>query len=227
MIKFGVIFPGCAAGILFCACLAAHAAFDDLGAGARAAGMGNAFAALADDAFGFYYNPAGLGHVRQGQLASEYGKLWVGLSDRSDLSRSFVAAAVPVFSSKRVEVAAVSASTAAAQSVESSTGSKKTEFKTVTTHVGTICAAWQSFSLQGYYQESAYYVGFGRSRGKKRRVKLQFRCGTAIQYLATFFHRRFGQRFESAGHGFKFRRSHSRHGKGGAWLAAERHKVGR
>ncbi|OGS24917.1 MAG: hypothetical protein A2314_08955 [Elusimicrobia bacterium RIFOXYB2_FULL_50_12] len=145
--------------------LAAYAAFDDLGAGARSAGMGNAFTALADDAFGFYYNPAGLGHVRQGQIASEYGKLWVGLSDRSDLSRSFVAGVVPIFSSKRVEVA-VAVSTSAPESVELSTGSQKTEFKTVSTHVGTVCAAWQSFALQGYYQESAYYVGFGKSHGK-------------------------------------------------------------
>jgi len=40
--------------------------------GGRAAGMGGAFTALADDGSAPYYNPGGLTFVRRSQLASAY-----------------------------------------------------------------------------------------------------------------------------------------------------------
>ena len=45
------------------------AQFLKLGAGARAAGMGDAFVAVADDATGAYWNPAGLGQIQSPEIA--------------------------------------------------------------------------------------------------------------------------------------------------------------
>jgi long-subunit fatty acid transport protein len=73
---------------LLCALLAAapaRAAYEDLGIGARAPGMGNAFTALADDVHAVHYNPAGLSHLDRGQLSTSYSKLYMGLSDGSNL----------------------------------------------------------------------------------------------------------------------------------------------
>jgi len=45
--------------VVFSLAQQSSADFDDLGAGARAIGLGGAYCAIADDPFGFYYNPAG------------------------------------------------------------------------------------------------------------------------------------------------------------------------
>ena len=50
-------------------------AFLRMGVGARAAGMGNAFTALADDGSAIYWNPAGLGFHTQSQLCGMYSQL--------------------------------------------------------------------------------------------------------------------------------------------------------
>ena len=73
-----------------------NAAYTDLGAGARATGMGNAFVAIADDVYSVYYNPAGLPLLTQPELASAYTKHMIGLSDNSNLSTSFVGYAQPI-----------------------------------------------------------------------------------------------------------------------------------
>jgi nucleoid-associated protein YgaU len=83
---------------------ALYADFDDLGAGARAIGMGNAFTALADDVFGMYYNPAGLGLVKTGQVGADLGKLYVGLDDGSNLLTGFGAIAIPLQKTQFKEV---------------------------------------------------------------------------------------------------------------------------
>ncbi len=44
------------------------ATFLKIGAGARAAGMGDAFCSLADDAYAMYWNPAGLGYIKGSQF---------------------------------------------------------------------------------------------------------------------------------------------------------------
>lgn len=69
----------------------AHAAYEDVGVGARVTGMGNAFTALADDVYAVYYNPAGLGMLDRPQLATTYSRLLTGLSDNSNLQNSFIA----------------------------------------------------------------------------------------------------------------------------------------
>ncbi len=50
-------------------------AFNDVLPGARAMGMGNAYAAIADDAFGMYYNPAGTANTPFVQAAGSLGRL--------------------------------------------------------------------------------------------------------------------------------------------------------
>ena len=73
-----------------------RAAFDDLGAGARAPGLGDAFTALADDVYAIHYNPAGLAQLERPQLGAAYSKLYVGLSDGSDIGSSQLAYAHPL-----------------------------------------------------------------------------------------------------------------------------------
>lgn len=74
----------------------AFAAFDDLGAGGRAPGMGDAVTAIADDVYATHYNPAGLGQLERLQVGLAYSKLYMGLSDGSDLSLNQLALAKPL-----------------------------------------------------------------------------------------------------------------------------------
>jgi len=66
------------------------AQFEDLGVGARGIGMGNAFIGLADDGYSIYYNPAGLQRVGWKELVLDYGKLYLGHEDDSNLGQSIL-----------------------------------------------------------------------------------------------------------------------------------------
>lgn len=79
----------------------ARAAFEETGAGARAPGMGDAFTALADDAYAIHYNPAGLAQMERPQFAASYAKLYAGLSDGSDIGLSQLAYAHPLSRGRR------------------------------------------------------------------------------------------------------------------------------
>ncbi|MDO8806740.1 MAG: type IX secretion system membrane protein PorP/SprF [Elusimicrobiota bacterium] len=83
-----------AALLLFAA--PAYAAFEDLGAGARGPGMGNAFTAVADDVYAIYYNPAGLALLERPELAASHTQHLVGLSDGSGLNTSFIGYVQPL-----------------------------------------------------------------------------------------------------------------------------------
>ncbi|MBI3566028.1 MAG: type IX secretion system membrane protein PorP/SprF, partial [Elusimicrobia bacterium] len=74
----------------------ARAAFEDLGAGARGPGLGDAVTALADDAYATHYNPAGLAQLERPQFSAAYSRLYVGLSDGSDLGASDLVYAHPL-----------------------------------------------------------------------------------------------------------------------------------
>lgn len=74
----------------------ALAAFTELGAGARAPGMGDAFTAVADDVYAVHYNPAGLSLLERPELGSSYTRLLLGLEDKSALSTSFIGYAHPL-----------------------------------------------------------------------------------------------------------------------------------
>ena len=142
--------------------------YDDLGEGARAIGMGNAFSAICDDPFGMYYNPAGLGYINQAQLGADYGKLWMGLSDNSDLSSSYAAYILPVFVTKRIENSSLGAlnlstGTPSVDVSSNTAGGKRSRFDTKVYKWGTFGLGYQNFALSDHYQESAYYLSFGRS----------------------------------------------------------------
>ena len=66
--------------------------FLEIGAGARAVGMGGAFTAIADDPTAFYWNPCGLGDVKGLKFSGMYADLWGGLASYSIAG---IAAAVP------------------------------------------------------------------------------------------------------------------------------------
>lgn len=85
LLIIGVIQPG-----------ALWAAYEDLGTSARVTAMGNAYTAVADDAYAIYYNPAGLATLERPEVASTYSKLLTGLSDNSNLQNSFVGYAQPI-----------------------------------------------------------------------------------------------------------------------------------
>ena len=68
-----------------------YASFEQLPTGARQAGLGDAFTALADDVYAAYYNPAGLAQLRRSEFTAYYAKLFSGLTDGSSIGRSFIA----------------------------------------------------------------------------------------------------------------------------------------
>jgi hypothetical protein len=71
------------------------ASFDEVGAGARAAGMADAQTALADDANAAVHNPAGLVQIVQPQLTAEFGEYARGLTDGSKLGSTYLGYAYP------------------------------------------------------------------------------------------------------------------------------------
>lgn len=74
----------------------ARAAYEEIGIGPRVTGLGNAYTAVADDAYAIHYNPAGLANLSRPELATSYSKLLTGLSDSSNLQNSFLAYASPI-----------------------------------------------------------------------------------------------------------------------------------
>ena len=71
------------------------ASFEELPTGARQAGLGDAFTAVADDIYSAYYNPAGLAQLNRSEFTAYYSKLYAGLSDGSNIGRSYVAYGQP------------------------------------------------------------------------------------------------------------------------------------
>lgn len=78
----------------------AYAAFEDLGFGARAPGMGDAFTGVADDISSIYYNPAGLSSLERPKALASHSILYTGLSDGSNLGLSAAAFTVPLASGR-------------------------------------------------------------------------------------------------------------------------------
>jgi len=69
--------------------------FDYLGVGARPAALGNCYTAFSDDAYGIYYNPGAIAFAKDPQLSTEFGQLWTGLTDGSNLSNGYLGAIYP------------------------------------------------------------------------------------------------------------------------------------
>ncbi len=85
---------------VFGAAGAAFAAFEDLGFGARAPGMGDAFTGVADDVSTAYYNPAGLSNLERPKMMASHSIFYTGLSDGSSLGLSAAAFATPIASGR-------------------------------------------------------------------------------------------------------------------------------
>ncbi len=73
-----------------------NASFDPSATGARAAGMGEAYTAVANDILALYYNPAGLVQIKRPELLASYSQLHVGLKDNSQIGRSILSYAHPI-----------------------------------------------------------------------------------------------------------------------------------
>jgi len=86
---------------LLAAAPGAFAAFEDLGFGARAPGMGDAFTGVADDISALYYNPAGLAYIERPKALASHSIFHTGLSDGSSLGTSVAALAFPLTASGR------------------------------------------------------------------------------------------------------------------------------
>ncbi len=86
------------AALLFAA--PADAAFNDLGHGGRAPGLGNAFTAIADDVYAIYYNPAGLAQLERPMVSMAYSRHYMGLSDGSELGTTELSYAHPLKSGR-------------------------------------------------------------------------------------------------------------------------------
>lgn len=73
-----------------------YAAFEDKGTGARQTALGDTFVASGNDAYSLMVNPAGLAQLHERMAASEYSKLYAGLSDGSNLSQYYLGYAQPI-----------------------------------------------------------------------------------------------------------------------------------
>jgi LysM repeat protein len=70
--------------------------FNDVRPGARAMGMGTAFGAVADDAFGMYYNPAGTANTPYVQAAGSLGRLDSPVGTLTEFSGSYLRPYEPI-----------------------------------------------------------------------------------------------------------------------------------
>lgn len=171
MMRYGAMVLLWACMLLLLAAIA-RADFDDQGAGARAIGMGNSFVALSDDAFGMYYNPAGLGFIRAAQIGADFGYLHPTLTDQSNLMSGFAGIVIPIIRVKAANELHGSTVPATAGGVDVSSAASAAAPEAVSTdtikmpvyqHLGSIAVGWKYFSLLDYYQESAYYLGYGHA----------------------------------------------------------------
>lgn len=71
------------------------ASFSEAPMGGRAAGLEEAVVAAPGDVFSLYYNPAGLSDLAQPEAGLYYGRLFKGVTDGSNISRSFFGFASP------------------------------------------------------------------------------------------------------------------------------------
>ncbi len=196
-----ILRPVAIALLVFAAARPLFADFDDLGMGARAMGMGDAFTGLADDNRAIYYNPAGLAWQRQAQLGADYSRIQIGLDDKSEISLGFVSYSHPLFKFQPKETPAddvsTSTVTAAAKIPETRvlivegkpvpvttppaavdvSSSPYRPSKPLMPQYGTLGVAVRNFGLAGAYQENSYYFSYARS------VMRRWSWGANIKFL--------------------------------------------
>ena len=81
----------CLAGLI----TGAAAGNSDTGLGARAAGMGNVFVAIANDSYAPYYNPAGCAIIKNVNIGTTYGTYYTGLTDGSSIYEADLSVVIP------------------------------------------------------------------------------------------------------------------------------------
>lgn len=79
-----------------------RASFEDDASGARMRALGGAFVSFADDAGTVFVQPAGTLNLERPEISMSYGRLFMGLTDGSDISDTIFSAAMPV--EKRIGV---------------------------------------------------------------------------------------------------------------------------
>lgn len=147
--------------------------FENIGVGARSIGMGNAFVALADDVRTIAYNPAGLANLRRSELSADYGRLFMGLDDKSSLSTGFVAFAQPLSRRKSLDerIRDLRHLTAIESQVETSTTTPAPDAKapgpkgeqiTFFKDWGTVGIALSNLTLSGAVTENTFWLSYGR-----------------------------------------------------------------
>jgi tetratricopeptide (TPR) repeat protein len=120
----------------------AFAAFRDQGWGTRAAGMGGAYVASADDAQSPAYNPAGLARLDASEVSIMYAKPFAGLDLKTgadgstSLGMSYLSAAAPLG------------------------------------RWGVLGASWAGFNVQTIYREDAYALTYAKRFGEARPLNL-------------------------------------------------------
>ncbi|HAZ08983.1 MAG TPA: hypothetical protein DCZ01_10815 [Elusimicrobia bacterium] len=79
-----------ALALLFCAASVAAVGFNDVLPDARAAGMGTAFAAISDGAYGMFYNPAGTANTPYTQSAGCLGRMLSPVGTLTNVSAAYI-----------------------------------------------------------------------------------------------------------------------------------------
>jgi len=72
------------------------ASFEEQLTGGRATALDGAMTAASDDVFSLYYNPAAAVHVASPEIGTQYGELYKGLDDNSNLTRQFLGFVYPL-----------------------------------------------------------------------------------------------------------------------------------
>jgi len=98
----------CLAVVFLLSATAGYSSFEPLPLGGRPAGMGEAYSAIADDVFSLYYNPAGVMQMNRPEIGTYYSRLFMGLSDNSQISRMFLGYAQPLGNSGKLGSAGIS-----------------------------------------------------------------------------------------------------------------------
>ncbi|OGR84207.1 MAG: hypothetical protein A2636_03510 [Elusimicrobia bacterium RIFCSPHIGHO2_01_FULL_64_10] len=161
------------AGLLFFGTPVLRADFEDLGAGARAMGLGGAFVGLADDSRAVYYNPAGLAGLGRNEVSADYGRLHVKLEDGSNLSTGYFSMGVRLIRRKSfdervrdlrklsAEESQVPVSIASA-AVTARELEKRSDPVTFFKDVGTAGFGLSNTSLSGALSQNTFLLSYGR-----------------------------------------------------------------
>jgi hypothetical protein len=114
--------------------LSVYSAYEGTSAGARSEGLGGAYTGLSDTSEGIFSNVGGIAGITRGEVTGNFGRMYMGLSDGSNLGASNIAAVYPIGVSRKGGFA----------------------------RWGVAGVGIKMFSLDSYYSESAIGVYYGR-----------------------------------------------------------------